>query len=150
MTIAEMRERSNMALSRVPKDLLVVGIVLLFSSASFGLGILAGRDMGKGGAGKDGFWIENLATTSAARLPAAAEAAQTQPAQEQIALPVAAAGAAIAPTEGKYVASKSGTKYYLPTCSGAKRIKEENKVWFATVADATAAGLTPAANCPGL
>ena len=51
---------------------------------------------------------------------------------------------------GKYVASKNGTKYYLPNCSGAKRISETNKVWFATAAVAVAEGYTPAANCPGL
>lgn len=50
----------------------------------------------------------------------------------------------------KYVGSKSGTKYHLMTCAGAKRIKEENKVFFATAADAEAAGYSPAANCPGL
>lgn len=49
-----------------------------------------------------------------------------------------------------YVASKNGTKYHLPWCPGASQMKEENKVWFATVADARAAGYEPAANCPGL
>ncbi len=52
--------------------------------------------------------------------------------------------------EGAYVASKSGTKYYLPSCSGVSRIKEENKVWFVTIADALASGYTAAANCPGI
>lgn len=50
----------------------------------------------------------------------------------------------------QYVGSKSGNKYHLLTCSGAKRIKEENKVFFATAAEAEAAGYTAAANCPGL
>jgi hypothetical protein len=54
------------------------------------------------------------------------------------------------PVEGGYVASKSGTKYHLPWCSGAKRIKEENKVWFKTQAEAEDAGYTPAANCKGI
>ncbi|HEY9583131.1 MAG TPA: hypothetical protein VJK09_02360 [Candidatus Paceibacterota bacterium] len=49
-----------------------------------------------------------------------------------------------------YVASKSGTKYYLPACAGVSRIKEENKIWFATKAEAEARGLSPASNCPGL
>lgn len=49
-----------------------------------------------------------------------------------------------------YVASKNSTKYHLPWCSGARRISEENKVWFATKEDAAAAGYTPAANCPGM
>ena len=51
---------------------------------------------------------------------------------------------------GQVVASKSGTKYYLPSCASANRISEANKVWFSTSAAATAAGYTPAANCPGL
>lgn len=53
-------------------------------------------------------------------------------------------------SEAGYVASKSGTKYHLPWCSGAKRIKEENKIWFATKEAAEAAGYTPAANCKGI
>lgn len=52
-------------------------------------------------------------------------------------------------TEG-YVGSKNGTKYHLPWCSGAQRINEENKVFFASKEEAEAAGYTPAANCPGL
>ena len=48
------------------------------------------------------------------------------------------------------VGSKSGTKYHLPTCSGAKRIKPENLISFETIAAAEAAGYTAAANCPGL
>ncbi len=52
--------------------------------------------------------------------------------------------------EGSVVASKSGTKYHLPDCPGAKQIKESNKISFASVSAARAAGYTPAANCPGL
>ncbi len=62
----------------------------------------------------------------------------------------AAASAAESPQAKAYVASKSGTKYYLPSCSGAARIKEENKVWFATIAQAEAAGYTKASGCAGL
>lgn len=54
------------------------------------------------------------------------------------------------PPQSTYVASKTGTKYHLPWCSGAQRIKEENKVWFATKAAAEAAGYEPAANCKGI
>ncbi len=52
--------------------------------------------------------------------------------------------------EGGYVASKSGTKYHLPWCSGAKRIKEENKVFFKTKEEAEKAGYSPASNCKGI
>lgn len=48
------------------------------------------------------------------------------------------------------VGSKSGTKYHLPDCPGAKRIKPANLISFETVSAAKAAGYTPASNCPGL
>lgn len=48
------------------------------------------------------------------------------------------------------VGSKSGTKYHLPTCPGASQIKPENRIEFATVEQALAAGYKPAVNCPGL
>ena len=51
---------------------------------------------------------------------------------------------------GKYVASKNGSKYHFPWCSGAQRMKEENKIWFDSKDDAERAGYTPAANCKGL
>lgn len=50
----------------------------------------------------------------------------------------------------KVVASKTGTRYYFPWCSGASRIKTENRLEFATVALARANGYTPAKNCKGL
>lgn len=68
----------------------------------------------------------------------------------QAAAPAAETQDAAAAGQGAYVASKSGTKYYLPSCSGVSRIKEENKVWFASVTEAQAAGYTAAANCPGI
>jgi len=45
------------------------------------------------------------------------------------------------------VASRSGTKYHLPTCTGAKQIKDSNLITFATISEAKAAGYGPAANC---
>jgi hypothetical protein len=45
------------------------------------------------------------------------------------------------------VASKSGSKYHLPTCPGADQIKASNKIIFESIIDAEAAGYTPAANC---
>lgn len=51
---------------------------------------------------------------------------------------------------GSVVASKSGTKYHYPWCSGAKRINDTNKVTFASIDEARAAGYLPASNCKGL
>lgn len=48
------------------------------------------------------------------------------------------------------VGSKNGTKYHLLNCPGAKQIAEKNLVSFSSVAEAEAAGYSPAANCPGL
>ena len=51
------------------------------------------------------------------------------------------------PTSSGVVASKNGSKYHYLYCAGAKQIKEENKIFFATPAAAEAAGYTLAANC---
>ncbi len=51
---------------------------------------------------------------------------------------------------GGVVASRNGTKYHAPWCSGASRINEENKIWFENEVAAKVAGYTPAKNCKGL
>ena len=48
---------------------------------------------------------------------------------------------------GEVITSKNGNKYHYPYCPGAKQIKEENKVIFASATAAEAAGYTLAANC---
>lgn len=106
---------------------MVIAIVLAVSLA-FGLGLLAGREMGQ----------------TAPTVEILERATSTSPLELQ-----AGVGAAL-PQGGEVVASKSGTKYYFPWCGTAKRIKEENKVWFASRAEAEAAGYEPAANCKGL
>lgn len=149
-----MREASNRALSGLSQDLLLAACMVLLATASFGLGYLAAKE--GGGAKSDGFWVEQAgATTSPDTLSAAVGAAALAAGTQQTAvapkpIPVSATPIAVAPASGMYLASKNGTKYYLPSCSGAKRIKDENKVWFATKADAEASGRTPASNCPGI
>lgn len=51
---------------------------------------------------------------------------------------------------GYYVASKNGTKYHFPWCSGASRINQVNKIIFNTAEIAKKAGYSPASNCKGL
>ncbi len=51
---------------------------------------------------------------------------------------------------GMVIASKSGTKYHLPTCPGAKQIIPKNRLEFASQREAELAGYTPASTCPGL
>lgn len=140
MSIPDPHGEGKKAGGRMPADLLIILILLLSCTAAFGLGVLTGREMGKGGdEGK--LWIEELSTEGSALQAGVAAAPSITVTDVPVAEPVGV---------GKYVASKSGTKYHLPTCSGAKRIKEENKVWFQTKEEAQAAGYEPAANCKGL
>ncbi len=48
---------------------------------------------------------------------------------------------------GAYVASRGGTSYYLPSCSGAKRISEKNKIYFESKVEAERLGYKPAKTC---
>jgi len=49
--------------------------------------------------------------------------------------------------EKVYVASRNGKSYYPLACSGAKRIKEENKIWFANKIEAEKSGYTLSSTC---
>jgi hypothetical protein len=51
---------------------------------------------------------------------------------------------------GMYVGARSGSTYYLPWCGGAKRIHEENKIWFENKADAVNKGYKPSGACKGI
>jgi len=53
-------------------------------------------------------------------------------------------------TRGAVVASKNGKKYHYPWCGGAKNMKESNKIYFNSIAEARSAGYEPAKNCKGL
>ena len=129
MNIAEWPYKGKEALSRVPKDVLLVAILLLSVSAAFGLGYLTGEDTRQG------------SQLSVSKVPLTGESAVA----EATSSPPTSMAAG-----GKYVASKTGTKYYLPWCGGVKTIKDSNKVWFASKTAAEAAGYAPAANCKGI
>lgn len=148
MTIADEEAGGKSLWGRIPADMLVLLVLVLASTLAFGLGILVGKDLGNGREGDDaGFWIEQLPAGVVERKgggPAAALEAG------RAVVPLESAPEPAIPEVRTYVASKNGTKYYLPTCGTAKRIKEENRVWFATKAEAEASGYAPAANCPGL
>lgn len=49
-----------------------------------------------------------------------------------------------------FVASKNGTKYYFPWCTGVAKISPQNIVKFNTKEEAERNGFSKAANCPGL
>ncbi len=113
----------------VSRSLVLAFVIILVGTASFGLGRLSSLE--ERGAS---LTVKNTAETAAAQAAVSAH--------------VRAVKALAEPAKsGAYVASKNGTAYYLPTCSGASRIKDANKIWFATKNDAELAGYHAAANC---
>ena len=143
MTIAQFRQRGNSLLAGIPKDLLVALVVILASSASFGLGIYTAKDLNQ--TATEAFRIDDISTSTKEVLGASAMVAT------QKILETGTPGNETSVAQaGSYVASKNGTKYYLASCKGAKRIKDENKIWFTTLEEAKASGRTPASTCPGL
>ncbi|MFH1454943.1 MAG: hypothetical protein ABIF22_01340 [bacterium] len=116
---------------KIKEDLYIVIMIILVGTASFGLGKISSFEKNKTP-------ISILRTKEL--ITASVLNSQTE--KNNTAIPEQ--------TNGEVVASKSGTKYYYPWCSGVSRIKEENKVWFNNIEEARATGLTPAANCTGL
>ena len=114
------------------KDIFMVMVIILVAFASFGLG-----RMSKMGDGRIPVKIEHQASL----LQAKNTSNSAQNGENQGLLPA---------NDKMYVASKNGSKYHFPWCSGAKRMKESNKIWFATAGEARAAGYGPAGNCKGL
>lgn len=53
------------------------------------------------------------------------------------------------PKDLRVIASKNSTtkKYHYLWCPGAKKIKEENKIWFSSSQEAESGGYTLAGNC---
>ena len=47
----------------------------------------------------------------------------------------------------RVVVSKNSNKYHYSWCAGAKRIKEENKIWFSSAKEAEGGGYALAGNC---
>jgi len=122
--------------SRKATDSILIASIILLSVLSFGLGRLSVSEVSNQG---------GVALCEA--LPARVQTAS-------VALSGAPKESADVPgevkTQGTYVGSKNGSVYHFPWCSGAQRIKDENKVWFATKEEAERAGYRPASNCKGL
>ena len=130
------------------QDIGTVGVIVLVGILSFSLGRFSDGGLGQGMENGDSSGIQEViqalpVTAEASRASIDSSAPVEDSERERETTPAGA-------SEGSYVASKSGEKYHLPWCSGAQRIKEENKVWFKTKAEAEAAGYAPAANCKGI
>lgn len=128
MNISKILEKSKGLIS---SDLYIVAIIVFIAFAGFGLG--------------------RLSVVEENRMPVKIEYPKNLSASVLNSQDTANnASNSTAITGGLLVASKNGSKYHFPWCSGAKRIKDSNKIWFDSAEDAKKAGYSPAANCKGL
>lgn len=111
----------------------VPAVVVLVALGSFGLGRLSALDVDK----------KKVVIHPADNLTAIAP---PTPASSAFLAP-RAPSAPDADTPHNFVASKNGAKYYPAGCSGANRISDANRVWFATAAAAEAVGYALASGC---
>ena len=132
--VTNLLEKIKSYLAENRRDLFLAILVFLMSVASFGLGRLSA--------------IWPVGETITIENPHQNQEEKTDgPTSAQIPDP---RSQILDSARGSFVASSKGSSYHLPTCPGAKQIKDENRVWFETKEEAEAAGYTPAANCPGL
>ncbi len=120
-------------------DVAVALIVILVGLASFGLGRLSMLEAGHPPLRI--LYPEDAAAPASVTLKGDAS---------PLVAPQAAAVSAADGNGPAVVASKNGTKYYLPSCSGASRISPANLVSFPSPRAAKDSGYEPAANCPGI
>lgn len=135
-TIAEIVQR------RKVQDFLLVTSVILLGGISFGLGQLSVlEEQGERVALCDAPALQNTGVGNSLNTPTIGVSVNNTS---------AILGVSSTTQQETYVASKNGSVYHFPWCSGAQRIKEENKVWFRTKEEADRAGYRPASNCKGL
>jgi hypothetical protein len=115
-------------------------VIVLVAIVCFGLGRWSVSDSYKNNTVKG---LETIKLTQPASVPLSQSVKSSTSSVTSTVGPVAV-------TERKYVGSKSGTKYHLLTCAGAKTIKETNKIYFSSKEDAQKQGYSPAGNCKGI
>ncbi len=129
---------------RVHMNAFIIAILLLSTSASFGLGYLAGHEANQSGGlivgsvpmTSPGTGVVSESALSAAAGSAGATSTQGNP--------------SAIPAGGEVVASKMIHSYFLPWCSGAAKITNNDKVWFANEQAAKDAGYKAGKNCSGI
>ena len=138
MNISNLFQKSKRKLNILcRRDIFIVMVIILIGFAGFGLGRLS--------------IIEKNKETVKIKFPEylSATVLNSQDGDESGANSSPAAPMSLS-GEGLLVASRNGSKYHFPWCSGGKSISEKNKIWFGSIEDARKAGYTPAANCKGL
>ena len=118
---ASIRARAKGKIAGLPKDILYVGVLFFACIVSFALGMLVERDLG-------------------ARKPFTITTPGHPAVPENAAAPLPAGSREV-------VMAKNGRVYYYAWCSGASRIRPENRVTLASAAIAEARGYALSATC---
>lgn len=116
------------------KTLFLALVIVLVALLSFGIGRLTAVE------GSEGIKVEYDPELTGYRQPTTNNQGQTATVANSLTPPINNSGKAV-------IASKNGSKYHYSHCSGAKQIKEENKIAFVSAQEAEASGYTLAANC---
>jgi len=136
----------------LPKDIFVLAVILLVGVGSFILGRLSIFEEQR----KESLSVSQSAPSGlSGNVFSAVLEKPTSSLKSKITFsaPIKEAGEAsgtVSTIRGAYVASKTGAVFYAPWCSGVKRIKEENKVWFESKEEAMGKGYKPSGNCKGM
>lgn len=116
------------------KDVILIAIMVVLAAGSFGLGRLS-----KSSIGPPGITLQTVSLSQAA----AAQTALQDPTDTSAPTPISGSNT----TSRAIFGSKNGTKYYWTSCSGASRIKEENKVFWNSEEEARGAGHEKSSTC---
>ena len=131
-------ETEKSSFFNLDNDIFVVMMIILVAFASFGMGRLSVNT------------AEKTPIIFQEKLPVSFEKVKSSHSSSELQGAVSGSLDNASKSAGSIVVSKNGKKYHFPWCSGAQRIKEENKIWFNNEQEAREAGYTPAANCKGL
>jgi hypothetical protein len=118
------------------RTILTISVVILVGLASFELGRLSKHP-------STGVNVQNKEYQATELAPeATASVIKAQSTQSNI-----VTTSSPKPQNEGYFASKRGKKYYPSDCSAGKTIKMENRIYFATEADAIARGFLRSTSC---
>ena len=116
------------------KGILTALIVILVGFASFGLGRLSKNNQ------NSGIEIEYLNQTTSQTTNQEANVISSLEKESKTIFETTTTGKA-------FFASNRGKKYYSIGCSGGKTIKQENRIYFNTEAEAISAGYSKSTSC---
>lgn len=124
--------------SGLVEDLLIVTVILLVGVGGFGLGRLSVSN-----GNKSPIRIINSTSTDLVSEMSSGSGGDSS----DIPSSVKAPNVSTNHSNTSVVASKNGTKYHYPWCSGAQKISEQNRITFDSKDAAEKAGYTLASNC---